>query len=206
MIDMRTIFFDIETRNIFAEVRAQGGKGLPEELDISVISIYDTKTKKFSSFVQEELGELWKILEDAECMVGYNSKHFDLPLLNKYYAGNLNTIKQIDLLEEIQNSIGRRLKLDDVAEATLGHNKTSHGLQAVDWWKEYAANPSNREPLENIIKYCEADVALTKELYDYGLKNKKFVYKDWGKEKDIPLDTKHWKEKEEEAVMNRTLF
>ncbi len=202
---MRIIFFDIETRNIFSDVKAKGGKGLPEELDISVVSIYDTKTKKYSSFVQEELGQLWKILEEVDCLVGYNSKHFDLPLLNKYYAGDLASIKHVDLLEEIQNSIGRRLKLDDVAEATLGHNKTAHGLQAVDWWKEYAQNPNNREPLDNIIKYCEADVALTKELFDYGLSNKKFLYKDWGKVKEIPLNTKTWKEKEE-ITLNRTLF
>ena len=57
--------------------------------------------------------------------MGYNSNHFDIPLLNKYYPGDLTRIKSIDLLEEIRKSLGRRLRLDSVAEATIGAKKVA---------------------------------------------------------------------------------
>ena len=56
------------------------------------------------------------------------------PILNKYYAGDLGKIKSVDLLKEVKQVLGRRLKLDNVAEATLGKKKIGNGLEAVKWW------------------------------------------------------------------------
>src|ERR1700722_9043470 len=111
---MRKIVFDIETRNIFQDV----GKNDPSLLDISIVGIYDSETKKYSSYSQEELKELWPIIEQADLLIGFNSEHFDIPLLNKYYPGDLTTIKSVDLMKEVKNSLGRRLKLDTLAEGT----------------------------------------------------------------------------------------
>lgn len=189
---MRKIVFDIETKNTFQEI----GKNEPALLDLSLIGIYDSETNTYSSYLEEDLPKLWPILEKADMLIGYNSDHFDIPILNKYYSGDLTHIKSLDLLKEIRNSIGRRLKLDSVAEATLGKNKTGHGLQAITWWK-------NGE-IEKIRKYCLDDVKITKELYDYALKNGILKYKDYGKICDIPLDTSLW-EKTENSSMTHTL-
>ena len=185
---MRKIFFDIETRNTFQEA----GSSDPADLDISVVCIYDTETEKSSSYLVEELPKLWPILEHADMIIGYNSEHFDLPLLNKYYAGNFNTIKHVDLLKEIRASLGRRIKLDDVAEATLGRNKIAHGLEAIEWWK--------KGEVDKIIKYCIEDVMITKAIYDYAMENGKLHYKEFGKIKDIALDTSNWEKKEESKM------
>ena len=190
---MRKIVFDCETKNIFTEV----GSSDARDLDLSVVCIYDTETEKYSSFFQEELKNLWPILESADLLIGYNSDHFDIPLLNKYYSGDLTKLKSLDLLKEIKNSLGRRIKLDTVAEATLGVNKSGHGLEAVTWWKQ--------GKFEEVKKYCLDDVKITKDIYEYALKNGLLKYKDAGTIKDIKLDVSKWENKGNSAI-TQTLF
>ena len=192
---MRKITFDIETRNIFAEVNSTDSTAL----DISVVCIHDSLTDEYSSFLQEDFPKLWPILEKADMFITFNGDHFDIPLLNKYYSGDLKKIRSLDLLVEVKKSLGRRIKLDTIAEATLGTNKTGHGLEAVTWWK-------NGE-IDKIIKYCKEDVKITKNLYDYAMKNGNLKYKDLGSQgtiRDIPLDTSHW-EKETDSALTFTL-
>jgi len=189
---MRKIVFDIETKNIFQDV----GKNDPVLLDLSLVGVYDSETDKYTSYLEEELPELWPLIEKADVLIGYNSDHFDIPLLNKYYPGDLTHIKSIDLMREIKKSLGRRISLDAIAEATLGKNKSGHGLQAIVWWK-------NGE-IEKIRKYCLDDVKITKELYEYTLKNGVLKYKDYGTLRDIPINTSSW-ETAETAAMTHTL-
>ncbi len=192
---MRKITFDIETKNTFQEV----GSNDSTALDISVVCIHDSAKgdgpESYSSFLEADFPKLWPILEQADMLITFNGDHFDIPLLNKYYSGDLTKIKSLDLLVEVRNSLGRRIKLDTLAEATLGKNKSGHGLEAIEWWK-------NGE-IEKIIKYCIEDVRITKELYEYALKNKILKYKDIGAGgaiRDIKLDTKNWENKNDNAM------
>ncbi len=191
---MRKIVFDIETRNIFADV----GKNDPTLLDISLVGVWDSETNKYTSYLQEELGQLWPIIEKADVLIGYNSDHFDIPLLNKYYPGDLTTIKSIDLMKEIQKSLGRRMKLDSIAEGTLGINKSGHGLQAITWWKQ--------GEIEKIREYCLDDVKITKKVYDFALKNGKVKYKDSGKNISVPIDTSTWETPSENSMTHTLPF
>ncbi len=185
---MKKIVLDVETRNIFQDVSSND----PRELDISVVCLYDYETDSYQSFLQEDFGKLWPILERADILITYNGDHFDIPLLGKYYPGDLAKIKSLDLLKEVKKTLGFRLKLDSIASATLGYNKSGHGLEAVTWWK-------NGE-IEKIIKYCKDDVKVTKEIYDYALKNNQLKYKDGSNVKDIKLDTKNWEKKNDSSM------
>jgi DEAD/DEAH box helicase domain-containing protein len=188
---MRKITFDIETKNLFSDV----GSNDPTALDISVVCIHDSLDDTYSSFLQSDFPKLWPILEQADMLITFNGDHFDIPLLNKYYTGDLTKIKSLDLLVEVRNSLGRRIKLDTLAEATLGKNKAGHGLEAITWWQ-------NGE-IDKIIKYCIEDVRITKELYDYAMKNKKLLYKDLGAQgqiKEIKLNPANWEEKIDSAM------
>lgn len=189
---MRKVVFDIETSNLFQDV----GSNDPAKLALSVVCIHDSETDSYSSYLEEDLKKLWPILEKTDMLIGYNSDHFDIPLLNKYYPGDLSKIKSVDLLKEIRASLGRRIKLDDVAEATLGKNKTGHGLEAIVWWR-------NGEK-DKVIKYCLEDVKITKELYEYAQKNKYVKYREGTVVKDIKLDPSNW-EKTVETTMTHTL-
>ena len=185
---MKKIVFDIETRNLFQDV----GSNDPRDLDISIVCVYDYETDTYSSYLQEELGKLWPILENADMIITFNGDHFDIPLLDKYYPGDLTKIKSLDLLKEVKNSLGFRLKLDSIASATLGYGKSGHGLEAITWWK-------NGE-IEKLKKYCIDDVKVTKEIYDFALKNGHLKYKDGPVLKDIKLDTSSWEKKVDSAM------
>lgn len=193
---MHKIVFDIETRNVFQDV----GSSDPVHLDISVVCTYDYETNSYDSFLQEDFNRLWEVLEKADMFITYNGDHFDIPLLNKYYKkagrGDLTRIRSLDILKEIKNSYGRRMKLDQVAEGTLGINKSGSGLDAIVWWR-------NGE-IEKIKKYCTDDVRITKDVYEYALKNKKLIFKEGPFTKEIKLDTKHWEPVSE--IKTQSLF
>jgi DEAD/DEAH box helicase domain-containing protein len=188
---LRKITFDIETSN-----ETFGPSFNPLELDLSVVCIHDSKTDEFSSYTHEELPKLWPIIEAANILIGYNSDHFDIPVLGKYYPGDLTKIKSIDLLKEIRAVLGRRIKMDSVAEATLGYKKSADGMQAVRWWKE------GKKDL--VIKYCLDDVKITKEIYEYARANNSLKYKDYEGIREIKLNTRDW-EKDAASVMTHTL-
>ncbi|MDP3996319.1 MAG: ribonuclease H-like domain-containing protein [bacterium] len=185
---MRKVVFDIETSNSFSDV----GVNDPASLNLSVVGVYDSETDSYSHYFQEDLPKLWPLFEKADLLVGFNSLHFDLPLLNKYYSGDFSKIKHIDLLKEIKKSLGRRIKLDTIAEATLGKKKTGDGLEAITWWRNGLK--------DKVAKYCVEDVKITKEIYDYALKNKYVKYKDGFAIKDLPIDTTDWEVRENSAM------
>ena len=191
---MRYVVFDLETQNIFSDV---GGND-PANLDISVGCFYDSMTDSYTAVTVDELQEAWPILEQADMLVGYNSNHFDIPLLNKYYPGDLTHIKSLDLLEQIKNSLGRRLRLDSVAEATVGAKKSADGLQAVRWWRE--------GKIDEIKKYCTQDVKVTKKVFEYALKHGHVKFKDGRYKREIPLDVTKWMDKEESSMTHALPF
>ncbi len=188
---MRRIIFDIETRGETV--------GSPNFLnqEMTICCIHDSKTNKYSSYTMDQLPALWAILERADLLVGYNSDHFDIPILNKYYPGDLTKIKSIDLLKEVREVLGRRLKMDNLAEATLGRGKTSNGMQAVTWW--------NEGKYDLVREYCIADVEITKDLYEYAKKNKSLKYKDFDGVREVKLNPSKWEKIEDAPLMTHTL-
>lgn len=191
---MNYVIFDLETQNIFSDV----GSSDPAALDISVATFYESDTETYTTVTIDELEQVWPIIERADALVGYNSNHFDIPLLNKYYPGELTQIKSIDLLEDIKISLGRRLRLDDVAKATIGAKKSADGLAAVRWWRE--------GKVKEIKKYCEQDVKVTKKVFEYALANGHILFKNGYRKQEVPLDTSAWTIKEEAAMTHSLLF
>ena len=185
---MRYIVFDLETQNTFADV----GTNNPADLDISVGCVYDSETEEYTIATVDELNILWPIIEKADLLVGFNSDHFDIPLLDKYYPGDLTQIKSIDILASIKDSLGRRIRLDTVAQATVGAKKSGNGLMAIKWWRE--------GDIKSIKKYCKQDVKVTKEIFEYALENKKLFYKDGRTKQEVPIDTSDWEPDEDSSM------
>lgn len=177
---MRVVTFDIETANWMADI----GTGNPADLTIAIVCIHDSETDTYSSYLEPELPKLWPILERTDMLVGYNSDHFDVPLLNKYYPGDLKKIKSLDLMTEVQNSLGRRLRLDSIADGTLGERKSANGAQSLIWWRA--------GEVDKVRQYCLKDVEVTKKIFDYALANGGIKYKELGKKIDVKLDTSNW--------------
>jgi len=177
---MRVVTFDIETADWFGEIDSSN----PADLTVALVGVHDSETDAYTSYIVSELPELWKILEHTDVLVGYNSNHFDIPLLNKYYPGDLTHIQSVDLMFEIYKRLGRRLKLDAVAEATLGLRKSGQGSQAMEWWR--------KGEVEKVRAYCLRDVEITKKIFDYARAHNAVKYKDLGGIRTVELDTSHW--------------
>jgi DEAD/DEAH box helicase domain-containing protein len=176
---LKKIVLDIETQKSFQEV---GGRGKNHLLKVSVAVIYDYSTAKYSSFEEHELPKLAPILQTADLIIGYNTKDFDYEVIQPYLNFNIAEIPSLDLLEEIEKVLKHRIKLDVVAQGTLGSGKSGNGLEAILYYKNGR--------MDLLKKYCQDDVKITKQIYDYALKNQKLLYKDFFNTKEIRLQLK----------------
>jgi len=165
---VKHVFLDAETKKTFDEV----GGYLPQELGVSFVGICIrdgfTGEGEFKGFFENDLPDLWSILETADVIVGYNIIGFDVETLRPYYAGNPDAWNVLDLLDRFKKATGHRVKLDSIATETLGKGKSGDGLKAI----EYYHNRQFRE----LAKYCLDDVAITRDIYDYGLRHGKLKY------------------------------
>lgn len=160
------IVLDIETQNTFQDVGAYNAS----LLDISLIGCYFYETDTYEAFLEEDLPKLWPRLERSDRIIGYNLFGFDYPCMQSYYTGDLMKLPTIDLLLEIEKRLGYRIKLDDVAHATLGVGKSGHGLQAVEFWK--------KGEIQKLKDYCLQDVKITRDVYEYALSNQHIFFFD----------------------------
>src|SRR3990167_10006889 len=190
---MRRLVFDIETLDMFKDV----GSNDPADLTLSVVGVFDSESELYSTYLLPELGRLWPIIESTDMLITFNGDHFDIPLLNKYYPGDLLKIKSLDLLKEMQKSAGMRMKLDQIAEGTFGKPKGGNGLDALKWWK-------NGE-VDKVKKYCLEDVRITKDVYEYALKEGKLIFKEGPNLNEVKLDTSDWETPPTSSVLNYTL-
>ena len=176
---LKKIVLDLETQKSFDEV---GGRGKNHLLKISVCGIYDYSTDRYQVFREHELARLSPLLQTADLIIGYNIKDFDFEVLQPYLNFNIHEVPYLDILQEIDKVLGHRIKLEDVAQATLGAGKSGSGKEALLYFK------NGRWDL--LEKYCLDDVKITRQIYDYALKNQKLLYKDFFKVKEAVIKIK----------------
>jgi DEAD/DEAH box helicase domain-containing protein len=173
------IILDVETKHTFREF------GDPRDLGVTVVAIYDYATEKGQTFLEKEISQIFPLLENASYVIGYNSRSFDLPVLQAYYPGDVNMFCQFDILEDIKKRIGKRISLNDVAKATVNHQKSGHGLMAIDYYKE--------GKFDELRKYCLDDVLVTKDVFEYGIENNLIYYQNEYGKQGIPVLWKKYK-------------
>jgi DEAD/DEAH box helicase domain-containing protein len=150
---------DLETQNLVQDV---GGWGNIDKLKISVACAYDSKTDQFLTFRENEISKLNDLCEER-LVVGYNIRGFDLIIL-KAYGLNLEKLDVFDIMYDVQTLTRQKfLKLETLAQGTLNAGKSADGLMAVEWWKT--------GEIDKIIQYCQQDVQVTRDIFEYGRKN-----------------------------------
>ena len=194
---MSLVFLDLETKKSFSELPDRD----PGKLGVSLVGIYKRPALNpdssggFKAFKEEEFADLWPVLEKAEKIIGFNILSFDWPALNPYYPGDLLKLPTLDLLEVVKTSLGKRIRLDNLAQATLGQGKIASGWDAIQFYQE-----GNWEELK---KYCLKDVEVTRDLYDFGQKKGFWRYKHPPDEiREFPLQ---WPEEEKKEGVSLTL-
>jgi DEAD/DEAH box helicase domain-containing protein len=149
--------FDLETQKTFHEV---GGHQNTEELKLSVGVIRNEETDEFEVFREDEAEELADRLYSAKLVIGYNVIDFDYRVLKPYTPLDFAEVDTLDMMKSIEEVLNQRIRLDDVASATVDASKSADGLQAVRWYKE--------GKIDQIADYCREDVRITSKVYRFG--------------------------------------
>ena len=169
------VYFDLETKRSFGDV---GGSAHKDKMGMSVGVTYSTETGQYHIFDEKNVADLVEQLIKADLVVGYNHVQFDYPVLQAYTIYDLATQTiNCDMMLDIEEILGHRLKLDAVAQASLNASKTADGLDALKWWQLYKKTGDPVHML-NIAEYCCYDVKVTKEVYEYGLEHGLVKYAD----------------------------
>ena len=172
----KVVFFDLETQKLAQEV---GGWRNVRRMQLS-IGVAHTEELGFTTFTEETVSDLINLLKNADLVVGFNHVRFDYEVLAAYTDENLRALPNLDILEHIESSLGFRLSLDHLAQFTLGKNKSGAGTDAVKWFREGR--------MDLLEQYCRDDVAITRDLYLFGLGNGFLRYKRKGGRTDkIPV-------------------
>ncbi|MFH0818738.1 MAG: ribonuclease H-like domain-containing protein [Patescibacteria group bacterium] len=173
------IVYDLETKKTFAEVG--GLQSNHHLLGISFIGVYSYSQNKYFGFLEKDIPLFEKILlTEKSQIIGFNSKGFDNLVLQPYLKKlQISELPQLDILEEIKNKLGFRIKLESTAQATLGEGKSGTGLDAIKYYRE--------KDFDSLAKYCMDDVRITKEIYEYGRNHGCLYYMAGGEKRPIPI-------------------
>lgn len=151
-----TIVLDLETKRSFAQVGGAHNKHL---LGVSLVGIYDYASDSFSAYRDDEFEALEPLLRTADLVIGFNTIHFDYPVLASILGEWVLELPSYDIMQKVQAVLGHRLSLDALAKATLGTTKTGSGLDALHYYAQ--------GDWQSLERYCLQDVKLTRDLYDY---------------------------------------
>ena len=197
------VIFDTETKKFFDETTGSDAS----KLGVSITSVYfRTLDENFNeieghmqSFWEKDFPEMFKQMEKADRIIGFNSFTFDVPALSPYLPPHWSKLKHFDILDEIRKVEGKRVSLDSLAKATLNSKKNDSGENAIKYWAQ-----GTPEALAKLKKYCEMDVEITTKIYDHAMKNKFLKYIDfWNETHEVKLDFSY---PAEEPILQNSLF
>jgi DEAD/DEAH box helicase domain-containing protein len=171
------VYFDLETQKSADEV---GGWNNIRDMRMSVGVTYSTARGNYKIYGESQVNELITELLRADLVVGFNNLRFDYEVLHGYTVFDLRQTPTLDMLIELQKTINHRLSLDSIATTTLGVEKTSEGLQAIQWFRQ--------GKLLEIAEYCCYDVKITKLVHEYGNLNRQLFYRNrFGARLTVPV-------------------
>ena len=159
------VYFDLETQKSAAEV---GGWHNKRAMKVALGVTYSTQRGTYEIYREDDVYALLQELQRADRVIGYNVIDFDFEVLAPYAVFDLSQVPVLDLMRDVEKTIGMRVGLDAISEQTLGCGKTADGMESLKWWKE--------GKLGKIAEYCCYDVKATKLLHEYGVRQGKVYY------------------------------
>jgi hypothetical protein len=179
------VYFDLETQRSAGDV---GGWDKKDKMGMSVGVIYSTGTGRYEIFPESEVDTLISTMSRADLVIGFNHVDFDYRVLQGYSMWDVaEQMKSFDLLLDLEKRLGHRIKLDDIAVASLGTGKTADGLDAIRWWRE--------GKVRQIAEYCCFDVKVTKMVHEFGVTHGYVRYIDrFAREATVEVQWPDWRQ------------
>ena len=184
MSDLKILLFDIET-----SIPKVYTYGLYDQ-NISIANVIEhprmiaftakwlgqKKVFAFSEFHQsrrEMLEAIHTLMDEADVVVGWNSRGFDVKWVNSEFLVEKMTppspFKQIDLMQETKrNARFLSNKLDYISERLLGDNKIDYNMARM-WIKVDNPNTSDKDrkrEWDAMIRYAKKDTVLLEPLFN----------------------------------------
>ena len=177
------VYFDLETQRSAGDV---GGWDKKDQMGMSVGVLYSTATGRYEIFPESEVDGLIACMSRADLVIGFNHIDFDYRVLQGYSMWDVaEQMKSFDLLQDLEKRLGHRIKLEDIATASLGTGKTADGLDASRWWRE--------GKVRQIAEYCCFDVKVTKLVHEFGVAHGYVRYNDrFGQERTVEVQWPDW--------------
>lgn len=188
------LYLDTETQRWAGKIEREK---IPE-LGLSIMITYDTKTKDFQNWMPHRMPEFESFIQNIDLVIGFNTKQFDYILLQQYIDLDLTTLCSFDMLEEVTNTLGFRVSLNNLGKQTLGLEKEGAPNLAVEWWEKC--------DLEKLIGYCRQDVDMTKQLFEYGCREKELKFWHPVERRLATVNTDYWAAKARKIVMDSIPF
>lgn len=175
------VYFDLETLRSANDV---GGWEHKDQMGMSVGVTYSTVTGKYIIYPEQEAEQLLDQLIRADLVIGFNHVGFDYSVLQGYSMWEVESRTQsFDILVDFEKRLGHRIKLEDIAQPTLGTGKIAHGTDAITWWR------AGR--YRDVAEYCCFDVKVTRLVHEYGINHGHIKYIDrFGREMKVEVDWK----------------
>lgn len=153
------VYYDIETQHSADEV---GGWHNMHLMRVSVAISWSAEDG-FRRWEESGVSDFLAYLSHFERIISFNGDGFDSKVLSAYGGMSAINKKSFDVLRELKRSLGHRVSLDSLSQATLGIGKTGSGLLALKWWKE--------GKLDQIADYCQQDVQVLVDIVAFARKN-----------------------------------
>jgi len=194
------VIFDLETKKLFSDISGND----PADLGVSIVSVYSRVLEKnlsevegnMQSFWEHDFDKMWPIFQEADRIIGFNSLGFDIPALKPHANFPFNKLSHFDIMQKVKEVFGRRISLNAIAKETLDRGKKETGLEAVWYWQK-----GDKESLKKLKDYCEDDVILTRDVYDFVLKEKHVLFKNkWNTLQKVQLDFSYPKDDSKKQI------
>jgi DEAD/DEAH box helicase domain-containing protein len=154
------LVLDVETQYLTEQIA--GGWNAVEKLKVALVVTWDEKNG-MRTWYEESVSALLAELRNFAPIVTFNGENFDFKVLGAYGPVDFIMSKSTDMMSIMAKKLGFRVKLESVAQATLGRGKTGSGRESVDWWQ--SGDPEKRKM---VAEYCRKDVELTRDIFLFG--------------------------------------
>ncbi|MBI4470810.1 MAG: ribonuclease H-like domain-containing protein [Acidobacteria bacterium] len=147
------IYLDVETLRLAHEVEG-GWQNIPG-FGLSVAVTWD-EANAYRTWWEADCTKLIDELGRFDRIVTFNGERFDFQVLGAYGKIDHLRPRSFDVLVDLTKRLGHRVKLESVAQHTLGRGKGGSGVDAVAWWREGRT--------ADVAEYCRQDVEILVEI------------------------------------------
>jgi hypothetical protein len=157
------IILDIETQDIIPADRRL------DALRISIAGVLQQEEMRF--FSEEQIMDLFLLLDETDLIVGHNLLHFDYKILQRYAQFDVCARyreKTFDIFSILLQKTDRPIGLNDLAIRNLGVGKSGEGVDAPRLFQEGM--------IEELKEYLAQDLRITAGVFKHIQEHSKLKY------------------------------